>query len=112
MAKGNAYLAKRDARIAMDYQLKLHIMQQIGMDAAMMAAHDIFQLGKGRAKKFGEKYIEYVNYISGLITEDRKDDKDCVYSRAVIDRQIRSIVGDENFDPWVERYSFIRRNIK
>ena len=112
MAKTNAYLAKRDARLEIDYKLKLYIMQQIGMDAAIIAAHDVLQLGKGRAEQFGARYIEAVNEISKLIVDDSKDDKDCVYSRAVLDRQIKSIVGEKNFAPWEERYTMLRRKLK
>lgn len=112
MAKTNAYLAKRDAEQEIKYLMKLHIMQQMGLDAAMIAAHEVFQLGKGRALQFGTKYIEAINDIATLIVEDKKVDKEIVYARADLDRKIKRIVGEENFAPWEERYSIDNRKGK
>ena len=46
----------------------------------------------------------YVNEIAELIVEDSKDDKELAYSKEVLDRRIREIVGEENFLPYDERY--------
>lgn len=35
---------------------------------------------------------------------DDEDDPDLTYSTSDIDRRLRSIVGEENFVPWDERY--------
>lgn len=39
-----------------------------------------------------------------MVVDDQKDDKEFVYSKAKIDEQIKLIVGNENFQPWEERY--------
>jgi hypothetical protein len=109
MAKGNAFLAKRDAAIYAEYQRQLDIALQMGMDAAMMAANKVLKLGKGRADEFKNEYIAAVNEISGFIFRDSKDDPDVVYAREQIDRRLRVIVGEENFEPYDVRYSHSHR---
>ena len=58
----------------------------------------------GRAKAFGEAFVKYANEIAELVVEDSKSDKDIEYAKAVLDRRMREIVGEENFSPFDERY--------
>lgn len=87
-------------------QLRLYsrTRMQMAEDAAFMAANDILSLGAGRAKAFGEKFVMYVNEIAELFVEDSVGDKRLEYSKTVLDRRIREIVGDDNFVPFDERY--------
>lgn len=112
MGKTNAYLAKRDAMLLAGYQKQLDIAFQMGLDAATMAANKVLKMGKGRAAEFCEEYLKAIQEIAKLTIEDSKDDKELVYSRESIDRDIRSIVGEENFDPWEVRYSMMNRHRK
>lgn len=105
MAKKNSYLAKRDAAIYARYQAQLDFALQMGLDAAMIAANKVLQLGKGRAPEFGEEYINTVNELARLLVADSKDDAEMVYSREKIDQKIKAIVGEDNFAPWDERYA-------
>lgn len=75
-----------------------------GVDAAMIAAHDVLQLGPGRARDFCVAYISAMNDMARMVVDDQKDDKEFVYSKAKIDQQIEMIVGPENFKPWEVRY--------
>lgn len=100
----NAMLAKRDAAIYAGYRQQLDVALQMGLDAAIIAANKVLQLGKGRAPEFGKEYMEAINAIAKQIVNDSKDDKDCVYSREKLDQTIKAIVGEENFAPWEERY--------
>lgn len=70
----------------------------------MIAAHDVFQIGPGRARDFCGAYIEAMNSIARMVVDDQRDDKEFVYSKSKIDDQILSIVGPENFKSWEERY--------
>lgn len=81
-----------------------NIRGQIDLDAAMMAANEVFQMGPGRAKQFQDAMIEYVNEISSMFVEDSKGDATLEYSKATLDKRIESIVGEENFEPWDIRY--------
>jgi hypothetical protein len=109
MGKPNAMLAKRDALLLAGYQKQLDIALQMGLDAAMIAANLVFQLGKGRAADFGAAYMQAIHEISELTIEDSKDDPELVYSREKLDQKIKAIVGDENFEPYEERYSMRKR---
>ena len=77
---------------------------QLAEDAAFMAANEVLGLGAGRAKAFGDAFVKYANDIAELVVEDSKADKDIEYAKAVLDRRIREIVGEENFVQFDERY--------
>lgn len=87
------------------FKAKMNMLMQMGQDAAMIAAHDVLQLGAGRAVAFAQAYIKAMNGIAHMVVEDQRDDPEFVYAKEKIDRQIRAIVGEENFVPWEERYS-------
>ena len=105
MKQPNSMLAKRDAAIYAQYSKQLETMQQIGLDAARIAANEVLQLGKGRAVKFGQAYLEAVNDIAHLVVKDSKDDAEIIYAKDKLDLKIRQIVGADNFEPWDVRYS-------
>lgn len=106
--KQSNMLARREAAIAAklkaEYDAQLNIALQMGLDAATIAANEVLGMGKGRAKDFLTKYIETYNLFARMITEDSKDDPNIDWSTAKIDQRIKSIVGDEVFRPWEERY--------
>lgn len=77
---------------------------QIAEDAAFMAAHEVLGLGPGRAEAFGNAFVKYVGEITKLIDGDGKDDKKLEYSKSVIDRAIKPIVGDKLFLEFDKRY--------
>lgn len=109
MAVKNAYLAKRDAIIYAEYQKQLDFALQMCLDAALMAAHKVLQLGKGRANEFEQEYQNALNEIANLIITDSKDDDELVYSKEKHDQKIKAIVGEENFKPWDVRYTTSHR---
>ena len=106
--KKNNMLARHEAAIAYklkaEYDAKLDIALQMGLDAATIAANEVLGMGKGRAKDFLTRYIETYNLFARMITEDSKDDPSIDYSTSKIDQRIKSIVGDDVFRPWEERY--------
>lgn len=77
---------------------------QMAQDAAFMAANEVLHLGPGRAEAFGKAFIKYIEEITTLINDDAKSDKSVEYAKAVIDRRIQSIVGEELFVEFDERY--------
>lgn len=76
---------------------------QMVTDAAVLAAHDVFQLGPGRAVKFVAAIKKYTNEIAALLVEDGKTDRDYIYTREKVDQRLKQICG-ENFDPLEVRY--------
>lgn len=107
--KPNPLLAQFEAKLQAQYAAKLDIALNMGLDAAMITAHDVLGMGPGRAENFRTKYIETINQMSQMMVEDSADDPDIVYSRELIDRKIKSIVGPENFKEWDDRYNQRRR---
>ena len=79
-----------------------NLLQQC-MDAAFMAAADVFHMGTGRCVEFGNTALQYLQEIAQLVNVDFEDDKDLVYAREKIDRRLKQICG-ENFEPWEVRY--------
>lgn len=102
--KPNPLLERLKEQYNAEFQRKTDILLQMGLDAAMIAAHEVFKLGPGRAEKFWNEYVDTVNAIAKLLSDDGKDDKDLVYSKAVIDRQLHDVVGDKLFSDWDTRY--------
>lgn len=102
--KPNPMLAKIEAKYNALFHRKMDTLMQMGQDAAMIAAHDVLQLGPGRARDFCVAYIEAMNSMARMVVDDQKDDKEFVYAKSKIDEKILSIVGPDNFKPWEERY--------
>ena len=65
--KRNPMLARIEAAAEARYQARFHssmdMLLQMGQDAAMIAAHDVLQLGPGRAEDFCVAYREAINKI-------------------------------------------------
>lgn len=108
MPKPNAMLerieAKAEAKYEAIYHAKRRMLLQLGQDAAMIAAHEVLGLGPGRAEKFSNAYLSAMTEIAEIVLADHKDDKALVFSKTKVDNKIRSIVGDENFCDWDNRY--------
>lgn len=66
----------------------------------MISAHDVLQLGPGRAE-------EFCIAMARRVVDDQMDDPEFVYAKAKIDEQIRAIVGPDKFQPWEVRYGEI-----
>lgn len=50
--KPNPMIAKIEAKYNRLFHLKMDMLMQMGQDAAMIAAHDVLQLGPGRQETF------------------------------------------------------------
>lgn len=102
--KQNAYLAKVEAKYKAAYDARVTILLQMCQDAACIAAHEVLQMGPGRAEAFGAAYRDAINEIAALTVQAAKDDPEIWEVKARVDRKLCSIVGAERFTPWEERY--------
>ena len=100
MGKQSAFAKAVQREVNIQLQLYGRNRMQLAEDAAFMAANEVLGLGSGRARAF----VKYANEIAELVVEDSKADNEIVYAKAVLDRRIREIVGDDNFTPFDERY--------
>lgn len=84
-------------RARLDKQLQIHV--QIGLDAACIAANDVFRMGPSRVEDFCRAYTQSYMEICSKIVDDDAD-----YAFTVLDRRLKQICGDK-FMPYRERYS-------
>ena len=80
-----------------------HVRLTIGFDAALIAAHEVLQLGPGRAAAFANAYHEALDDLADLYLQDKKD-AEMAYGKGKRDEVIRKIVGDGNFVPYEKFY--------
>lgn len=99
------------ARIAQEMCRRLVAEQtrarlSIAFDAALIAAHEVLQLGPGRAAAFAQAYGEAMESLADLFLRDCEEnhDKRLDYAKAKREELIRSIVGDANFQPFDRCY--------
>lgn len=87
--------AKDKARL--DKQLRIHV--QIGLDAAAIAANDVFHMGPSKVDAFAKAYTDAYMEICNKIV-----DNDADYAFTVLDRRLKQICGDK-FMPYHLRYN-------
>lgn len=95
-------LADRIARKLVAEQTMARL--SIGMDTALLAAHEVFGMGPGRAEAFRKAYVDAMEELAGMFIDDADGDKRLEYAKAKRDEAIRRIVGDDNFVPFDVSY--------
>lgn len=98
-----SYMMRRmqaEERLRHDMRLDREILDlgQLYLDAAFMAANDVFHMGPGRCKAFGDAMIKYINEMAAMRVQDKKSDPQYVYTREKVDARLKQICG-EHFDP-------------
>ena len=81
----------------------------LGLDAAIIAAHEALGMGPGRAENFRRAYVTAMDELAGMFVDDAGEkpsegDREIVYAKAKRDEIIRKIVGEENFVPFDVSY--------
>ena len=99
----NQYSREMRAMIERAREQGFYMGLQMSADAHAMALHDLYHVGPERYPEFHAKTGEYIREMAKLIREDTKDIE---YTKAVIDRRLVEIVGEEHFTPYDERYSY------
>lgn len=100
MARRNAYLASVQAGIA----ASRHIHTQMCLDAAMIAANEVFNMGPTRCTEFANAFSDALNAIAKTTVDDAKSDKNLWYTKDKLDERMKKICG-EHFVPWDQRYA-------
>jgi len=108
MAKknGTLILAEQIARRLVAEQTKARL--SLGMDAAIIAAHEALGMGPGRAEAFREAYCKAMDELATMFIEDADEngDKQIEVAKYKRDLVIRKIVGEENFVPFDRSYGW------
>lgn len=103
---GGNLIQRTEQRLRAEFDAKerfiTDFLLQVGCDAFLIAAADVFQLGQGRAEKAIRAYKSTVMEMMERIVDFKGKDMD--YYWDTLDRRIRQIVGDRNFAPREKRY--------
>lgn len=101
-----ARIAQEMARRLVAEQTKARL--SISFDAALIAAHEVLQLGPGRAAAFAQAYGDAMEQLATLYLDDCEQNKDkgLDYAKGTRDKLIRSIVGEDNFVPFDKSYGY------
>ena len=109
MGKPNTYLQLR-AALQEIQELKKQVwfskgftMQQC-LDIAMIALHQEFGFGPSYQARFGRAFRDAFVAYAELCLDDGKDDEEIIYTKEVLDRQLRAACGDDIL-PFDERYA-------
>lgn len=94
------------AKERQNFLKKLRMAMQQSCDGAVMAAEDVFGCTEEQAAEFIAAHMENVNKMSHMAVVEDKDDPDMWWTKDTIDRRIRKIVGEKNFQPWDQRYDY------
>lgn len=99
-------LADRIARNLVAEQTKARL--SLGMDAAIIAAHEALGMGPGRAAAFREAYCAAMDELASMFIEDadQNGDKQIEVAKFKRDQVIRKIVGPDNFVPFDRSYGW------
>lgn len=107
MANNKGYLARQQAKQAAELKRQRLFSLQWASDAAILAAHDVFQRKGEKLVEFHNTFVKYANEIAEMTLADAKDDKTIDYTKGKIDGQLKELLGDA-FEPWEVRYDFFR----
>lgn len=81
-------------------------------DAAVIAAHEVFQRRGDIIAEFQESYQEWCQRIAKLVVDDSKtqarDESYLEYSKTRIDEAVRDALTDKYFLPWDRRHEIKR----
>lgn len=96
----NAYAKKLQQDMKRQMAARQQIAIQMAKDAAMLAAHEVFKMGPGRAPVFSGVFDEALVEIAQFTVSDTPD---MAYTKGKLDARLKEICG-AGFVPWEERY--------
>lgn len=106
MSKPNPIVREIDRQVRRIVAEQTRARIALGFDAAILAAHECFGMGPGRAAAFAEAYGKAMEALADLYVSDSEQNKDrqIDYAKGKRDEIIRRIVGEQNFVPFDKAY--------
>lgn len=104
--KRSGYLQRVRQDINRQLMESRSIHTQMCLDAAMIAANEVFNMGPSRAKAFADAFSSSLSDIATMTVSDGKSDKELWFTKSKLDERLKQICGD-NFQPWEVRYGEI-----
>lgn len=101
----NPYLAKRDAKLAQQYEGQRRAQSEIGIIAMLIATHNKLEVGPGRASDLLEEYVRVKNDIAKELVNDVGDsrkkggdgDPEFLHTKRDLALTLKSILGEEKW---------------
>lgn len=103
MAKPSAFLQKIEARHKRNMNLQRAFTIQQCEDMALITLNEDFGFGPKRAQDFRKKFRQTMKAYAELCVDDANGDDELTYTKAVIDRELQKVMG-EDFVPWDVRF--------
>ena len=106
MSKPSALVREIDRQVRRIVAEQTRARIALGFDAAIIAAHEVFGMGPGRAAAFANAYNDAMQQLADLYVSDfdQSRDKQIDYAKGKRDEIIRKIVGEQNFVPFDKTY--------
>lgn len=110
--KPNAFLAKLQAQAAAREAVKTDAHVEIDTIAMLMAAHDVLQVGPGRAGKLINDFLackmEIAEAMLKELDEDKSRRKEIIILRRDLAARLKEILGRENWEKYKTLFPFLR----
>ena len=102
--KRSGYLQRVRQDVNRQLMESRHIHTQMCLDAAMIAANSVFNMGPTRCLDFVQAFNQALSEIAQMTIEDGKEDKELWKTKDALDNELKRICG-EHFEPWEVRYA-------
>lgn len=108
----NAYLAKIQAQAQQKAAVKSEAQVELDTIAMLLAAHDVFQAGPGRAPDLVNSFLNYKVEIAGEVLKELKEDKSKQKEVVLVKRDLavllQQILGPEGWAQYRTLFPFLR----
>ena len=112
MAKKNAFLAKLQAQAQAKEAVKTEAHVEIDTIALLLSAHDVCQVGAGRASTLLNSFLAYKIEIAEEIIkeldEDKSKKKEIIIVRRDLAKRLKEILGREGWEKYKTLFPFLR----
>lgn len=107
----NPLLASYYRQFEAEHRHKRDILNQITLASCILAAHEVFKCGPGRAARFIAAYVKYKQQVAAILADDVRDsrrtngdgDRDFLKTRRDLAAALQPIFGQ---DGWMQCQEF------
>ena len=102
----NIWLAKQQAKKEYENRLRWFISKQFLEDCMIIAINRVFHRKGAIMEEVRKEYQNIYDELAWMLFVDGEDDEELWYTQEKVDKQLREIMGEENFKPWAVRYDY------
>ena len=108
MKKQNPLLAQFEAKKEAEFMWRLACNTEISLMAMLIAGSDLGFIGAKRADLLLAEVIEVKMQIADNLLADSKDDKTLAYTKAVLARRVKQILGPDGWERCKELFPLLK----